>query len=164
MCRAFLSYESWIKIHISSKFPSTLLQLMKLNSFVLGHFMLVLGVVLGLSVGSRWFLVFRHTLWIPITTKFDTVIIIGEVFEINMFQEVTHIPRPTTSPLPHQPPVSLSHKHSRDETTVWRNDWLDTNHKTWLACSYCHFLMDAATRVTIKKCQRTRLAVDRSSG
>ena len=40
-----------------------------------------------------------------------------------------------------------------------------TSRNTRLACSYCHFLMDVAGRshVTIKKCQRTQLAGDRSS-
>ncbi len=54
--------------------------------------------------------------------------IVGEEFEINMFVEVSHLPlartlRSTTNPVPNQPPVSSS---SRDETTVWWNDWIPT--------------------------------------
>ncbi len=54
-----------------------------------------------------------------ITTTFDTVAIMREEFEINMFGAgQSFIPRSITSPLPHQPPVSSSHENSRDETTV----------------------------------------------
>ena len=35
--------------------------------------------------------------------------------------------------------------------------------KTWLACSYCHFLMDAVSSVKIKKCQKIHLAGERFS-
>ncbi len=44
-----------------------------------------------------------------------------EELEIKIFEEVRL--RPTTTPLPHQPPVSLSHKNSRvmkkKLDTVW---------------------------------------------
>ncbi len=54
------------------------------------------------------------------TTKFDTVVIVGEEFEINMFEEVSHLRLgpPHARPLPHQQLVSSSHKNGRDETTV----------------------------------------------
>ncbi len=53
-----------------------------------------------------------------ITTKFNRVVIMGEEFEINMFEEVSHLPLgpPQLSSL-HHPAVSSSHKISCDETT-----------------------------------------------
>ncbi len=53
-----------------------------------------------------------------ITTTFDTVPIMGEEFEINMFGEVSLLSLGRSQALSHQPPVSSSHKNSRDETTV----------------------------------------------
>ncbi len=49
-----------------------------------------------------------------ITTKFDAVVILGEGFEINMFEYVSLLPMSTTCPLPH---VVSSHRNSGDEMT-----------------------------------------------
>ena len=52
--------------------------------------------------------------------KFDSVVIMGEEFVINMSGEVSHLPLyvgPLQALFPHQPPVSSSHKNSGDETT-----------------------------------------------
>ncbi len=60
-----------------------------------------------------------------ITTTFETVAIMGEEFEINMFGDVSHLSLGRSQALsPHRPPVSSSHKNSRDKTTVCRNDWI----------------------------------------
>ncbi len=68
-----------------------------------------------------------------ITTKFETVVILGEVFKIKMVEDVSYIchpfltrpgrHNPPLSPSP-RPPVSLSHKNYGDKTTVWQIDCL----------------------------------------
>ncbi len=58
--------------------------------------------------------------------KFDTVVITGERFEINMFEESLIYPQADHNPSLHQPPVSSSHRNSGDEMTMQRNDWIPT--------------------------------------
>ncbi len=61
------------------------------------------------------------------TTKFDTVVILWEGFDTNMFEDVTHnsLSSHTTASLSALSlPVSSSNKNGGDDMTAWWSDWI----------------------------------------
>ncbi len=64
---------------------------------------------------------------VHITTKFDTVVIMGEEFEVNMFEEVSHLPYVHHKP---SPPSAAGQFVTQKQT--WRKDWIPIRSWLWL--------------------------------